>query len=59
MAPDAGQRGDRGDTPGRADNPTLTFRCRFDDWVDVVAGRADPRMLMLRGRLRPRGTCGR
>src|SRR4051794_35237903 len=27
----------------------------FDDWVDVVAGRADPRRLVATGRLKPRG----
>jgi hypothetical protein len=41
---------------GRADRPTLTFRCKFDDWADVVAGRADPRIQMLRRKLRPRGS---
>ena len=25
--------------PGRASHVDLEFRCRFDDWVDVVAGR--------------------
>lgn len=33
----------------------LTFRCRFQDWVDVVANRTDARALMLRGKLRPKG----
>jgi hypothetical protein len=41
---------------GRPSNPDLTLRCRFADWADVSAGRADPRALMLRGRLRPRGS---
>jgi len=35
--------------------PTARFEVRFEDWVDVVADRADPRKLMLRGKLRPRG----
>jgi putative sterol carrier protein len=47
----AGSRAAAGAAPG-AD---LTLRCRFADWADVSAGRADPRRLMLRGRLRPRG----
>ena len=40
---------------GTIDNPTVRFQVAFDDWVDVVAGRTDPRKLMLRGRFRPRG----
>jgi Ribonucleotide reductase, small chain/SCP-2 sterol transfer family len=40
---------------GRAEAPDLIFRCRYEDWVDVVAGRADPRRSMLTGRLRVRG----
>jgi putative sterol carrier protein len=41
--------------PGRAREPDVTLRMRFADWADVFAGRADPRALMLRRRLRPRG----
>lgn len=40
---------------GRAPAPTLTLDMRFTDWVDVVAGRADARKLLLRRRLRPSG----
>jgi len=40
---------------GPADNPTVRFEIAFEDWVDVVAGRKDPRRLMLRGKFRPRG----
>ena len=40
---------------GRADNPRVTFRATFEDFVDTVAGREDPRKLVLRGRLRPKG----
>ena len=36
--------------------PILTLRVRFADWADVMAGRADPRALMLRRRLRPKGS---
>src|SRR3954447_6006749 len=41
--------------PGRAPHADLELRCRFDDWVDVVAGRLDPRRALASGRLRPRG----
>jgi hypothetical protein len=41
---------------GRHEHPDLVLRCRFEDWVDLVARRADPRQLLLRGRLRPRGS---
>jgi hypothetical protein len=40
---------------GPADNPRARLDVAFDDFVDVVADRQDPRKLMLRGRLRPRG----
>ena len=40
--------------PGRAPHVDLELRCRFDDWVDVVAGRLDPRKAVATGRLRPR-----
>jgi ribonucleotide reductase beta subunit family protein with ferritin-like domain len=42
--------------PGRAAKADLTLRVRFDDWADVMAGRADPRALVLRRRLRPKGS---
>jgi Ribonucleotide reductase, small chain/SCP-2 sterol transfer family len=42
--------------PGRAPHVDVELRCRFDDWVDVVAGRLDPRRAVATGRLRPRGT---
>ena len=40
---------------GRPEHADLTFRCRYEDWVDVVAGRLEPRRAMLTGKLRPRG----
>lgn len=40
---------------GRADQPTLTLETRFDDWVDLIAGRADARALLLKRKLRPSG----
>jgi hypothetical protein len=42
--------------PGRAPHVDLELRCRFDDFVDVVAGRLDPRRAVATGRLRPRAT---
>ena len=41
--------------PGRAPQPDVELRCRFDDWVEVIAGRLDPRRAVATGRLRPRG----
>jgi len=49
------ENGDTSVTPGRAPRADLTLRCRYADWVDVMGGRADPRLQMLKGRLRPRG----
>ncbi|MBA2504989.1 MAG: ribonucleotide-diphosphate reductase subunit beta [Thermoleophilaceae bacterium] len=40
---------------GRAESPDMTLACRFEDWVDIAAGREDPRRAMLRGKLRPKG----
>ncbi len=40
---------------GRAARPNLRLRSSLQDFADVSAGRADPRRLLLRGRLRPRG----
>jgi hypothetical protein len=40
---------------GAIDDPTVRFQVAFEDFVDIVAGREDPRKLMLRGRFRPRG----
>jgi hypothetical protein len=51
-------RVDNGSTaasPGRADAIDLELRCRFEDFVDVVAGRLDPRVAVATRRLRPRG----
>ena len=42
--------------PTVPEDADLVLRCRFEDWVDVVARREDPRWLMARGRLRPRGS---
>ncbi len=40
---------------GRVENPDVALRCRYEDWVDVFAGRLDPKRAMATGRLRPRG----
>ena len=36
--------------------PDILFRARYEDFVDVVGGRLDPRRAMATGRLRPRGS---
>jgi len=43
---------------GRAPHADVTLRSTFDDFADVTAGRADPRVLVLRGRMRVRGRPG-
>ena len=58
-APSYHVRIDNGSTtsePGLDPDADLTLRCRYDDWVDVIGGRADPRRLLVTGRLRPRGS---
>jgi hypothetical protein len=40
---------------GPAPQPTVRFRARFEDFVDIAAGREDPMRMVARGRLRPRG----
>jgi hypothetical protein len=47
--------GSTGAARGRAARPDVVFRCSYEDWIDVAARRADPRTMMLRRRLRPRG----
>jgi hypothetical protein len=41
---------------GRASRVDVEIRCRYEDWVDIVAGRLDPRRALVSGRLRPRGS---
>jgi Ribonucleotide reductase, small chain/SCP-2 sterol transfer family len=48
--------GDTAAAPGFAAAPDVTFRVRYDDFVDVFAGRLAPRRAMLTGRMRPRGS---
>ena len=45
--------------PGFAPDPDVTYRVRYDDFVDVFAGRLDPRRALATGKLRPRGSCAR
>ena len=40
---------------GRAPDADVTLRMTFDDFIDVAAGRVDPRRLVLRRRIRPSG----
>jgi hypothetical protein len=49
------EHGNASVTQGRAPKADLTLSCRYADFVDVMGGRADPRLQMLRGKLRPRG----
>jgi hypothetical protein len=52
-------RVDNGSTaaaPGHADDADVELRCRYDDWVDLVAGRADPLRSLATGKLRPHGS---
>ena len=51
-------RVDNGSTAAHAGkvDADVTLKCRYDDFVGVIGGRADARRLMLTGRLRPRGS---
>ena len=40
----------------RAAHVDLELRCRYEDLVDVVAGRLDPRRALATGKLRPHGS---
>jgi ribonucleotide reductase beta subunit family protein with ferritin-like domain/putative sterol carrier protein len=41
---------------GRLENADLVLRSRFEDWVDIVALRSDPRLAIATGKLRPKGS---
>jgi putative sterol carrier protein len=41
---------------GRAPRVDLELRCRYQDFVDVVAGRLDPRRALATRKLRPHGS---
>jgi hypothetical protein len=49
------ENGSTAAAPGRAPHVDVELRCRFEDFVDVVAGRRDPRKALVTGRLRPHG----
>ena len=55
VAPAARQRLDRGGA-GAGRSAGHRVPRRYEDWVDVVGGRLDPRRAMATGRLRPRGS---
>jgi hypothetical protein len=42
--------------PGYVEGADITYRVRYDDFVDVFAGRLDARKALMTGRLRPRGS---
>jgi ribonucleotide reductase beta subunit family protein with ferritin-like domain/putative sterol carrier protein len=42
-------------TQGEAAHPDLRLRMAYQDWIDIVGERLDPRRALLSGRLRPRG----
>jgi Ribonucleotide reductase, small chain/SCP-2 sterol transfer family len=41
--------------PRLAPDADLVLTCGFEDWVDVYADRVDPRVLLLKRRIRPKG----
>ena len=41
--------------PGRVESPTVTFRCRWEDWADLIGGRENGLKLAATRRLRPKG----
>jgi len=41
--------------PGEAPNPTLTLEASWSDWIASSMGQSDPRMMMLKRKLRPHG----
>jgi len=40
---------------GEAPNPDLRLKLAYQDWIDIVGERLDPRRAIVTGRLRPRG----
>jgi hypothetical protein len=41
---------------GKAQHADLTFRCRFEDWLDLAAGRTEPWRALVTRRIRPSGS---
>ena len=50
------ERGSTAVAPGFSERADVTYRARYDDFVDVFAGRLDPRRAIVTGKLRPRGS---
>jgi len=50
------EHGSTSAAPGHADRADLTFRCRFQDWVDIAAGRTEPWRSLLLRKVRPSGS---
>jgi 1,2-phenylacetyl-CoA epoxidase catalytic subunit len=48
--------GSTSSAPGLADDPDVTLRTTWADWVDISIRGKDARMAMLRRKLRPRGS---
>jgi putative sterol carrier protein len=40
---------------GRLERADVVLKCRFEDWIDIVAGREDARLAIAKGKLRPKG----
>jgi hypothetical protein len=41
---------------GKAEHADLTFRCAFNDWIDLAAGRVEPWRALVTRRIRPSGS---
>ena len=41
---------------GRVETADVVLKCRFEDWIDIVAGREDARLAIVKGKLRPKGS---
>jgi putative sterol carrier protein len=44
--------------PGPAPNPNLTLTMSAQDWLDMTAGKQNPQMLYMSGRLKLKGDMG-
>jgi ribonucleotide reductase beta subunit family protein with ferritin-like domain len=49
------ENGNASAAQGRVEDPDLIFRCRFGDWLDVTADRANPIRAVLTRKIRPSG----
>jgi hypothetical protein len=47
--------GDTSVSPGRVESPTVTLRCSWEDWADMIGGRENGLKLAATRRLRPQG----